>query len=131
MLYCFSANMNENEELPFRLVGMSREQLNKELSADIPSDNESGNDLDDKDIDSEVSDEYIETPEIELESDNDWDDGDLRPFSTFKDVPVHRQKPKWNTIHNVCKPTPFLDDSGPVNIISADIPKPCQLFELF
>ncbi|KAG5897370.1 hypothetical protein JTB14_022078 [Gonioctena quinquepunctata] len=121
--------MDDNEELPFRLVGMSREELNKELYADTPSDNESGNDSDDKDIDSEVSDEYIETPEIKLESDNDWDDEDLRPLSTFIDFPVHRQNPKWNTFYNVCKPTPFLEDSDPVNIINADIPKPCQLFE--
>ncbi|KAG5885013.1 hypothetical protein JTB14_000209 [Gonioctena quinquepunctata] len=72
-----SANMDDNEELPFRLVGMSREELNKELYADIPSDNESGNDSDANDIESEVSDEYIRTPEIELENDNDWDDEDL------------------------------------------------------
>ncbi|KAG5878387.1 hypothetical protein JTB14_034724 [Gonioctena quinquepunctata] len=46
-----NANMDGNEELPFR------EESNKELYADIPSDNESGNDSDAKDIDSEVSDE--------------------------------------------------------------------------
>ncbi|KAG5899913.1 hypothetical protein JTB14_002465 [Gonioctena quinquepunctata] len=119
--------MDDNEELPFGLVGMSREELKKELYADIPSDNESGNDSDAKDIDSQVSDEYIETREIDLESDNDCD---LRPLSTFIDVRVHRQKPKWNKICNVCKPIPFSADSGPV-IINADIPKPCQLFELF
>lgn len=124
--------MDDNEQLPFRLVGMSREEFYEELYADIPSDNESENDSDDKDSDSEVPDEHIETPEIELESDNDWDDEDLRPLSTFIDVPVDRQKPKWNKIYNVCKPTPFLEDSGPVNIISnGDIPSPCQLFELF
>ncbi|KAG5887655.1 hypothetical protein JTB14_017832 [Gonioctena quinquepunctata] len=123
--------MDGNEELPIRLVGMSREELNEVLYADIPSDNESENDWDAEDFDSEVSDEYIETPEIELESDNDRDNEYLRTLSTFIDVPVHRQKPKCNKIYNVCKLTPFMEDSGPVNIIKADIPKPCQLFELF
>nr|XP_023022544.1 piggyBac transposable element-derived protein 4-like [Leptinotarsa decemlineata] len=122
--------MDDNEELPFRLVGLSRAELYNELYADIPLGNESGNDSDDIGSDSENVNEFqnIEPP-LELEIDDDWEVDDLLPLSNFRDVPVVRQKPEWNKTYNVAVATHFSEDSGPVNI--SGISRPCQLFELF
>ncbi|KAK4887445.1 hypothetical protein RN001_003716 [Aquatica leii] len=133
--------MNENRcstPLPFRLIGMTEEELLTDLYVDIPSDTESiAAVVFESDIEEEptaVNNEIIIDEEYESESDLTLAELIRRqPELTHQKIPTPDTTTiKWDKQQTVEDIFPFVENTGPADFIkNMNNPTPGQLFLLF